>query len=69
MVEINSYFWKRQLLFRDYIKSHPDALKEYEALKYSLALKFKENRQAYVDGKDEFIEKILKKAQKQLDKK
>ncbi|NHK32731.1 MAG: GrpB family protein [Asgard group archaeon] len=69
MVEINSYFWKRQLLFRDYIKSHPDALREYEALKYSLALKFKENRQAYVDGKDEFIEKILKKAQKQLNKK
>jgi GrpB-like predicted nucleotidyltransferase (UPF0157 family) len=64
MVEINSYFWKRQLLFRNYIRTHPEALREYEELKYNLALKFKDNRQAYVDGKDEFVQKILEKALK-----
>lgn len=67
MVEINSCFWKRQILFRDYLIKHPEELEEYEKLKRNLALKFKENRQAYSDGKDEFVQKILKKAQKQLD--
>ena len=65
MVEINSYFWKRQLLFRDYLRSHPEALKEYEQLKIGLAEIHKENRQAYIDGKDNFIKKILGLAQEE----
>ncbi len=66
MVEFNSDFWTKQILFRDYIKTHPEALIEYEKLKQNLAEKYRDNRQAYTDGKDEFIQKILEKAKKAI---
>jgi GrpB-like predicted nucleotidyltransferase (UPF0157 family) len=33
MVEYNSDFWKRHLLFRDYLRVHPHAAREYNNLK------------------------------------
>src|SRR5690242_16455065 len=33
MVEIGSDFWERHLLFRDYLRDHPDAANDYAALK------------------------------------
>ncbi|NHJ49711.1 MAG: GrpB family protein [Asgard group archaeon] len=67
MVVFNDEFWKRQLLFRDYLITHPKVLKAYEELKRKLALKFKDNRQAYSDGKDDFIQKILIEAQNEFE--
>ncbi|MHA1211663.1 MAG: GrpB family protein [Candidatus Heimdallarchaeota archaeon] len=66
MVELDSYFWKRQVLFRDYLLTHLDSLKEYEQLKKKLAKKYRLNREAYTEGKGEFIQAILKKAKKEM---
>jgi GrpB-like predicted nucleotidyltransferase (UPF0157 family) len=63
MCVFDGEFWKKQILFRDYLITHPEALKEYEKLKKDLASKFRNNRHAYTDGKDEFIQEILNKAQ------
>jgi GrpB-like predicted nucleotidyltransferase (UPF0157 family) len=52
-------YWKRQILFRDYLIQHHDQALEYEALKKRLIEKYPDGRQEYCDGKNEFIQKIL----------
>ena len=59
MAEISSYFWKRQIFFRDYLRAHSDKCKEYALLKKQLATKFKNNRSLYTDSKSDFINSIL----------
>jgi len=57
-------YWKRQILFRDYLIQHNDQALEYEALKKHLIEKFPNARQEYCDGKNEFVQKILILAEK-----
>lgn len=57
-------YWKRQLLFRDYLRQHHDLALEYEALKKCLIEKYPDGRQQYCDGKNEFVNKILALAEK-----
>lgn len=58
-----SAFWKRQLAFRDYLRTHRDAAQEYADLKRRLATIYTDT-QEYARAKNEFIEKSLKKALK-----
>lgn len=53
---------RRHVLFRDYLRAHPDALRGYEVLKRGLAEKYADNREAYTDSKTAFIEGVVKKA-------
>jgi GrpB-like predicted nucleotidyltransferase (UPF0157 family) len=57
---------RRTLAFRDYLRAHPDAAREYEALKRRLADRFNvstfDSQQAYADGKTEFVGRILAQA-------
>lgn len=46
--------WDR-LYFRDYLREHPEILKQYAKLKTELALKFEYDRDGYTDAKTEFI--------------
>ena len=48
-----------EILFRDYLRSHPAAAREYEALKLSLLPKYKHNRDGYTEAKSEFVKRIL----------
>ncbi|MHC1681110.1 MAG: GrpB family protein [Methanomassiliicoccales archaeon] len=52
----------KHIIFRDRLIAHPEEAAEYERLKDDLALRFKEDRQAYSDGKDDFIANILDRA-------
>jgi GrpB-like predicted nucleotidyltransferase (UPF0157 family) len=52
----------KHILFRDRLIAHPEEAAEYGRLKDDLALRFKEDRQAYSDGKDDFIAMILDRA-------
>ena len=47
-----------ELLFRDYLVSHPDKAKEYEALKLSLWHHYEHDRDGYTDAKSEFVKRI-----------
>jgi len=49
--------WDR-IHFRDYLISHPKEAKEYEALKLGLALKYRNDREGYTDGKSDFVKWI-----------
>jgi GrpB-like predicted nucleotidyltransferase (UPF0157 family) len=62
MVGYNSDFWKRHLLFRDYLRVHPHAAREYNNLKRELAAKYRRNADAYTEAKTLFIESIVSKA-------
>ena len=52
---------KNQLGFRDYLRSHPEAAREYGELKAGLARRFPEDMDGYIAGKTEFILHILAK--------
>ncbi len=53
--------YRRHLVFRDYLRSHPEAVEAYGELKRGLALKFTEDRNEYTKAKSEFIAEILKR--------
>jgi len=48
-----------EIIFRDYLRSHPDAAREYTELKYRLAEKYRNDRDGYTEAKTEFIKKII----------
>ena len=62
MVETTGEFWERHLLFRDYLRAHPETAQDYEQLKRRLAEEFRTNREAYTDAKSDFIQSIETKA-------
>ncbi|NOU73713.1 GrpB family protein [Paenibacillus sp. LMG 31458] len=54
--------YKRHILFRDYLRSHPDDAKMYGDLKMELAHRFHNDRLAYSNAKSDFVKGILKHA-------
>lgn len=62
MVEPQSEFYRRHIAFRDYLRSHPETVAEYAALKLRLAHEFGSDRAGYTDAKTEFIQSIERKA-------
>jgi GrpB-like predicted nucleotidyltransferase (UPF0157 family) len=54
LVEKESDFWERHLLFRDYLRAHPERAREYEALKRRLAPQFSDVND-YAEAKTAFI--------------
>lgn len=60
-------YWKRQILFREYLRQHHDLALEYEALKKQLMAKYPDGRQQYSDGKNEFVNKVLALAEGKQD--
>ena len=43
------------LAFRDYLRTHPDAVRQYEELKRQLAIRYADDRNAYTDGKTAMV--------------
>lgn len=65
-VELSSNFWRDHLLFRDYLRTHPDVAEQYHQLKCKSAEQFRDDRSAYTESKSEFIATVLAEAQKTL---
>lgn len=60
--EIGDYEIERHLAFRNYLRLHPDAVKKYGSLKKELSLRYPNDIEAYISGKEELVSKIEKKA-------
>jgi GrpB-like predicted nucleotidyltransferase (UPF0157 family) len=62
VVEAGGEEERKTLAFRDYLRAHPDAAREYEALKRALAAAFggadAPAREAYAAAKSEFVMRI-----------
>ncbi|MDP9352570.1 MAG: GrpB family protein, partial [Chloroflexota bacterium] len=41
--------------FRDYVRAHADAAAKYEELKLELAMRYRDDREGYVEAKGPFI--------------
>jgi GrpB-like predicted nucleotidyltransferase (UPF0157 family) len=59
VVERGSWTLQRHLLFRDYLRAHPQAMRQYAQLKQELAIRFEFDRKAYTQAKTEFVESII----------
>ncbi len=53
---------ERHLRFRDYLRAHPSEAQKYEELKYSLASRFRNDRESYTEGKNNLIQQIDQQA-------
>jgi GrpB-like predicted nucleotidyltransferase (UPF0157 family) len=62
--KLNSRNWKNHIIFRNYLRRHKKAVREYNKLKETLAKEFKNDRDQYTAKKDYFIKKIINKANK-----
>lgn len=52
-----------ELIFRDWLRGHPDDAARYAKLKYELIERFKPDREAYTEAKSGFIRQILTQAE------
>ena len=64
MIEPDSLLWER-LLFRDYLRQHPDEAANYAQLKHDLAQRFSTDREAYTSGKTKYIKSVMDKVRQQ----
>ena len=55
ILEVANDEWTRHLIFRDALRSNPDLVEQYTALKRELARRFIDNTIAYTEGKTDFI--------------
>jgi len=62
MVEQTSDFFGQHLAFRDHLRAHPEAAAEYARLKRGLAARFRNDRDAYTEGKRSFVETVVEAA-------
>ena len=62
MYAIDSPDWENQLLFRDYLRAHPDWARAYADLKQEMAQRYSQDREAYMLAKGPFIQEILRLA-------
>lgn len=63
MVVVNGEFWERHLLFRDYLRTHPDTVEAYARIKRELAPQFDDTND-YAKAKTEFITGMVAEARK-----
>ena len=62
MVEQESDFWQRHILFRDFLREQPQEAQDYYDVKVRLAERFGTDRLGYNEAKTEFIESALARA-------
>jgi GrpB-like predicted nucleotidyltransferase (UPF0157 family) len=66
MCEISSSEWIDKVLFRDYLRLHPEVAEQYASLKKELSSKYLFDRPTYTKNKEPFIKSIIEKARMEL---
>jgi GrpB-like predicted nucleotidyltransferase (UPF0157 family) len=65
LTPLGSGFWTDHLLFRDYLRTHPDTAAAYHRLKLDLARTHGADGSKYVDGKNAFVRSVLERARQE----
>ena len=66
LVEAGGQYWKERLLFRDYLRKHPETAKEYAELKYMLSTRHRDDREAYTAAKADFVSEVVRRVRNAL---
>ena len=61
LVEHDGTHWRRYLRFRDALRGDSTLRDEYAALKRALAERYPRDRDAYIEGKSDFVEAVLRR--------
>jgi GrpB-like predicted nucleotidyltransferase (UPF0157 family) len=59
LAEEGGTFWREHLAFRDALRAQPELRDAYGALKLQLARKYPYHREAYIEGKTEFVRTVV----------
>lgn len=59
LVPTDSARFRDEIAFRDRLRADPRLAEEYAALKHELAAAFEHDREAYTDGKGDFVRRAL----------
>ena len=59
---------KRHLAFKKYLETHPKAAEKLSLYKKTLAAKYKNNLQAYINGKEEMVSRMTRAAIYEIEK-
>ena len=62
LVEHGGSLWRDYLAFRDYLRGHVDAAREFADVKRALAARFSRDREAYMTAKSSHVLEILRLA-------
>ena len=62
LVSWSSELWSDHLLFRDYLRAHPEIAREYETIKRELATMYFQDKEQYTDAKGPFVRSIVRRA-------
>lgn len=62
LVEHDGALWRDYLAFRDYLRTHPEALRQFAETKRTLATLFASDRQGYMEAKSSHVDAILRLA-------
>jgi len=65
MVSWSSDLWRDHLLFRDYLRLHPEIAREYETIKRELAADYLHDKAQYTDAKGPFVRSIVRRAREE----
>jgi GrpB-like predicted nucleotidyltransferase (UPF0157 family) len=66
IVEYATWEHQRHIIFRDYLRAHPEIAQWYEQIKRELWIAFRGNRPAYTKGKTAFINTIMARAVEEI---
>ena len=58
LVKFESTHWRKHLLFRDFLQTHPEVAQEYYELKKRLASEYRYDRVGYTNAKTLFTESV-----------
>jgi GrpB-like predicted nucleotidyltransferase (UPF0157 family) len=59
LVPYGSSLWRARLAFRNALRADAHLAREYAELKYSLASKYRDDREAYTQSKTGFVHEVL----------
>ena len=59
-----AWLWDR-VYFRDYLRAHPREAERYAALKRSLAERYRHDREAYTDAKENYVKRVTARGRRE----
>jgi GrpB-like predicted nucleotidyltransferase (UPF0157 family) len=62
LVKENGPLWREYLAFRDYLRAHPEAARQFSDVKRALAARYPRDRESYLNTKSTHVQEILRLA-------